>query len=143
MAQCPVNTHYQQTNVLQTNATSYPCMNGRVCANERVFITMPRSFYFEFEHGKVFISTKMNTQNNDRVSLTKEYDRIQQCLLTAYNQVLESEASELQSNIQTFNTELDSFQFAITIMDKWKESLEKKRESINESMTVHVQKRKH
>ena len=83
----------------------------------------------------------MNTQNTDHASLTREYDRMQQCLLSAYNQVLECEASELQSNIQSYNTDLDSFQFAITIMDKWKDLLEKKRKSITDSMTVHLQKK--
>ena len=78
------------------------------------------------KYSKNIISTEMNTQSTDRVSLTKEYDKIQQSLLGAYNQVLEDEASELQSNIQSFNTDLDSFQFAVTIMDKWKHLLEKK-----------------
>ena len=95
-------------------------------------------------HTFICISTSdklFPTNNSDMNTQNTEHERMMLfCLLpqiidTQY-QVLEEEASELYSNIQDFHSDLDNFETALAIMEKWKQSLEKKREDICESMKV-------
>ena len=79
-------------------------------------------------------NSEMNTQNTEHERMML-FCLLPQIIDTQY-QVLEEEASELYSNIQDFHSDLDNFETALAIMEKWKQSLEKKREDICESMKV-------